>query len=498
MEESKSCSEWASKRSNETAEALRKLRVQADESLNARRRHLSDLETELNHRIQQVASGLAHELVETRDLEETNSHEDLLAQVDLLTDQIERESYHQDQLKLELTGLKQASIGFEQEQAKFQEEHQAQSEHLQQQQQQLSKQSDELQELAQQREQATVQVEELIAQREQASQALSDLQAQPCAECESLQQRVAQLEQVECEKTQRLAEQENEQVRLQETVQEIRAEAEQQAQQHTEAEAKVSLELEHLVAERDALVVQVGELEDAAPAATKAGHEEEMADLLQRFELAIEDVRNLKQENSQLQTQLQTQQDALQTDQSVATDDGPLDWQAQKAMMLASLAEEEGGPITEQRQQDRTTIQDTLSVTDQVVAEKDQVIVELREQMTTLQSDLLQKGQTSEESPKSEHQAEQASRDALLSDDELIQQERNRLEQLQQGWEDKLRQAELTISVERATLAREQAALEEKMAAVKEQSSEDQDGNDQRPRRRWMAALGIKSGEQDE
>jgi hypothetical protein len=88
--------------------------------------------------------------------------------------------------------------------------------------------------------------------------------------------------------------------------------------------------------------------------------------------------------------------------------------------------------------------------------------------------------------------------ETLLADDEIIQRERDRLEQLQQEWEEKLRQAELEISIERATLARAQADLEERLTTVENVSSDQQQsGDQQRPRRRWLAALGIQ-GEDEE
>jgi chromosome segregation ATPase len=461
MEESNSCSEWAGKRSAETAETLSKLRAQADESLKIRRRHLCAMETELNHRIQQVASELAHDLAETSVLSEKNTHDGQIARIDQLTGQIEQESQHQNQLKESLDALQQ-------EKAELQEQLQAQTDRLQ-----------------QQREAADGQIQELVASRDQACQALSELQAQPCDSCESLRQRVAHLEQVECGQTQRLAEQEEDEqkLKLQNTdLQELLS-------QRSEKETREAAELESLRAQRDALAARVGELEAAPPAARDTDREEQIADLQQRFEMAVDDVRQLKQKNAEL---LQTQMEAHQANQAASVDAGPLDWQAQKARLLASLEDEEGEPFSEERQQERSTIVGTVSITDRVVADKDQEIAELGQQLAALQSELAKEAQ------RAVAQTAHDPQETLLDEDESIQRERGRLEQLQQEWEGKLRQAELDISIERATLAREKAALEEKLATVQERSADDGQASDQRPRRRWLAALGIKSEDEDE
>src|SRR5262249_34283648 len=65
-----------------------------------------------------------------------------------------------------------------------------------------------------------------------------------------------------------------------------------------------SVELVHVRAERDALAERLAELE-RQPAAPVAGEpSEELAVLQRRFELAVEDVRDLKRKNSELESLL--------------------------------------------------------------------------------------------------------------------------------------------------------------------------------------------------
>jgi hypothetical protein len=101
---------------------------------------------------------------------------------------------------------------------------------------------------------------------------------------------------------------------------------------------------------------------------------------------------------------------------------------------------------------------------------------------------------TSDETPSAEANAE------ILDQDEVIRQERERLKAIQTEWEEKLRQAEVDTSVERAKLARERAQLEgEKQALqakVARSASQDENDNVEKSGRgRWLARLGLLESE---
>ncbi|WP_410965960.1 hypothetical protein, partial [Salmonella sp. SAL4438] len=77
----------------------------------------------------------------------------------------------------------------------------------------------------------------------------------------------------------------------------------------------------------------------------------------------------------------------------------------------------------------------------------------------------------------------------------LIRQERERLQQAQEEWREKLRQAEVEISVERARIARERAEFEEKLRAIEAERSQVQTGGSKQgkpARGRWLERLGLK------
>jgi len=251
-----------------------------------------------------------------------------------------------------------------------------------------------------------------------------------------------------------------------------------------EADEKESPELVSLRAERDGLASRVEELEETSSSESTTENQQELADLQRRFELAVEDVRQLKQDNVLLQEQLNR---APQPDAAVADDDTPLNWQAQKAILLAELEAEENGGIAPERREARTTIEGTISITDRVVAEKDLKIQQLQK--------LLDSRPT--EAPLAETQPDP--RAELFDQDELIQAERARLEEARKEVEEKLRKAEIEISLQRATLAREQAAVEEKKSHLpkeEEVPDEQEEASTGKPRRRWLSALGLK--EEDE
>ena len=68
----------------------------------------------------------------------------------------------------------------------------------------------------------------------------------------------------------------------------------------------------------------------------------------------------------------------------------------------------------------------------------------------------------------------------MFDQDEIIREERENLKQLQQQWEEKLRKAEIDLSVERAKIARERAELEEQLREAQggaDGPREDEGGN---------------------
>src|SRR5690606_6602907 len=140
--------------------------------------------------------------------------------------------------------------------------------------------------------------------------------------------------------------------------------------------------------ERDALAARIAELEASPIQAIDEDSEQRFADLQRRFELAVEDLRHLKQENASLAEKLAS---ASQAGQQASAAGQAMDWQAQKARLLAALESEDADEQSEERRQELVTIEDTVSITDRVVAEKDLEIAKLRDQLSQRSEEVVEK-----------------------------------------------------------------------------------------------------------
>src|SRR6185436_15240070 len=139
----------------------------------------------------------------------------------------------------------------------------------------------------------------------------------------------------------------------------------------------------------------------------------------------------------------------------------------------------------EQQKADKLTVQGAIKITDQIVAEKDKEIQELRR---VLDSQSQNVGDVA---------VGAAAFTQLLDTDELIRQERESLKRLQDSLREQLRQAEVDISVERAKLARERTELDEKIRALEAEKANSGPGGEGHEKgkkpagRKWLARLGL-------
>ncbi len=208
--------------------------------------------------------------------------------------------------------------------------------------------------------------------------------------------------------------------------------------------------------------------------------------LERRFEMAMQDLREQKARNADLEERLsQARRMAPVTAASVGT----FDWEAQKQRMLESL-DDDFDSSNPQDKRDRLTIEDTIRITDEALAHKDHEIAELKQLLDNQSSSI---GAVA---------VGAAAIAQMLDQDELVAQERERLRIAQDEWREKLRTAEVELSVERAKIARERSVLEERLqhfaserAAVGEgangdKSDDAKDGGKQK--RRWLSRLGIR------
>jgi len=259
------------------------------------------------------------------------------------------------------------------------------------------------------------------------------------------------------------------------------AELEQELDSRPEQDQSGSVELVHLRAERDALAERVGELEQLSATPEDGNADQERADLQRRFELAVEDVRDLKKKNARLESQLAAASTGVTP---ASAGDGGGSWETMKRQMLANL-EGEGDDGGEERSEERATIESTIRITDEALACKDQQIAELRLQLA-------------ESEPKPPDESEAINQ--LVDADAVITEHRARAAQLAEEMQEKLRAAELEISVERAKIARETSHLEDLKAEIDAQRANGDTpaapGTTQQPRRRWLSKLGLGADEE--
>jgi hypothetical protein len=200
----------------------------------------------------------------------------------------------------------------------------------------------------------------------------------------------------------------------------------------------------------------------------------------------VQEVRELKSKNAELEKQLERGPKPSLTKASPAPPnenlDG-LDWAAQKARLLAQLESDCDESVPEEKA-NKLAIEEVIRRTDEIIAAKDREIAELQRMLD-------QQSSTLGEVAVGAHAFAQ-----LLDQDEIVRQERANLKRLEEEWRQKVRQAEIDISVERAKLARERTKLEEQIQRMEAERSNLQLGGHSSDgkksgRGRWLTRLGL-------
>ena len=252
--------------------------------------------------------------------------------------------------------------------------------------------------------------------------------------------------------------------------------------------SRQSEELDEVVREKIELIQRLDEAERKSAEITEGGSPLEEGE---EAETLSEEIEQLQLQNRNLQEELESLRSRMSESATTqgaasvvaaATAGGALDWEAQKAQILASL-ESEGTDVPPEREVERTEIRKVVQRTDAVVAEKNREIEEL--------TALLQE---KTENVSGSMAIGAAAVGDILDNDEVIAQERARLEELKKEWEEKLRQAEVEVSLERASIARERAVLTEALEKNPvQQTGEHVDTGKgaESSRKKWMSALGL-------
>lgn len=476
---------WA----EEFADTLGRQRARIQEFLAAQQERLKRAEASLAEQLQHVADELAHSRNETRRANE---------QIQQRAEQLKREAETVAKLKEELGAREAEWVQLHERAAERQKEL---AEEFRRQQEELDRRREELA----QREPEIRQAEARLRHDEQALQLARQEQqaeAEHLAELrERLDAREAEIERLDGEAHAELKQQleaaeqrESRQAAELQTLRDQCAELERSLGEQAAAPEADPEELSRLQEDRNSLLKRLSETEQRLADAERRltgtesdGSGETEGDGFQRrYEMAMEDLRELREKNAQLRQQLSS----APSGPSSSAGGGALDWEAEKQRILASLESDSDGD-EEPAAEERVKIEEVVQRTERVLAEKDGEIEELRKLLEDQSSNL------------GSMAVGAAALGEILDNDAIVLEERKNLKALQEECREKLRKAEIDISLERAKIARERAQIDEKLRMLEMQGgssggSDESPESKQPPRGRWLARLGLKDLDEPE
>jgi hypothetical protein len=261
-----------------------------------------------------------------------------------------------------------------------------------------------------------------------------------------------------------------------------------QAQRLEQAEAALRESLHRL---EEAVTLPAGAATDAGAGSVDEG------DYKRRYELALDDLRELKAGNALLQEQVAKARATASALAKQSRSEGTrLDWETEKLRILAAL-ESDLDKNNVQDRAERLKMEDVIRATDQVVGEKDNEIRQLQQRLDKPGDG----DQADMEKTAATEKADAIAR--AIDSDAVIQEERKRLQQLETQWQTKLSQAEIELSLERAKLARERVELEERLRTAENVVSKATalanatDDATRLSRGRWMSRLGLTDADRE-
>ncbi len=208
-------------------------------------------------------------------------------------------------------------------------------------------------------------------------------------------------------------------------------------------------------------------------------------DFRHRYELALEDIRRLEAENRELRAQLEK----LRSNNTGPQPEDLESWEAFKRRVLESLeaeVSEPANPTAQTSQQNRVQIEELLAKTEALLAAKDRELESLHHLLENQAANL---GAVA---------VGAAAVEQLLDQDEIIRQQRETLKRLEAEWHEKLRQAEVELSLQRAALARKQAELDQKLQEVEQLrtqlAAEQSEPNPKKGAEGWRKLFGLNEG----
>jgi hypothetical protein len=208
-------------------------------------------------------------------------------------------------------------------------------------------------------------------------------------------------------------------------------------------------------------------------------------DFLRGYEKVLDEARGLRSRVQELEQQLARRERSVERPCSLSG--GVLDWEAEKRRIVARLEAETAEQTDADGDQQRLQIREMVEKTDRIIADKQAEIEALQQVLQNQTSNLgsLAVGA--------------AAVGDLLDKDAVVREERENLRRLKQQWEQRMREAEIETSIERASIARQRVELEDRIKMFEARQSRvpsanaDAAGRPDKPvRGRWLARLGLK------
>ncbi len=208
-----------------------------------------------------------------------------------------------------------------------------------------------------------------------------------------------------------------------------------------------------------------------------------IAELKEQLELAEQQQHELRDQNSDLAAQVAKHQ-VLSSGHTphVSFQQESLSWEERKKLIMQQLEGETdtADSSSDEQIERQLAIEQVLLTTQSEIEKRDREIAELQA-IIEQQSDTRQGVAIGA-----------AAFAQAFDNDEMIQQERSKLKDIQREWEEKLRQAEVDVSLERAKLARERLQLEQELQSTQRERSANAKEPETAKKRKWLEHLGLR------
>lgn len=256
----------------------------------------------------------------------------------------------------------------------------------------------------------------------------------------------------------------------------------QRLRERAESADSLQTELEEVRQLLSELESQQADARDTADSSLREDFEEQLQRVQHELENFKQEAQDLKEQNSDLAAQLARHQ-VLSSGSAphVSFDQQSLSWEERKKLIMQQLEDESGETEpSEEVVAKHLNIERVLETTQREIEQRDREIQELQ-------------GIIEQQSDTRQGVAIGAAAFAQAFDaDEMIQEERQKLKEIQKEWEEKLRQAEIDVSMERAKLARERLQLEAELEKHKQDHPPVEVDQSQPKKRKWLEHLGLK------